>query len=172
MAKLCTCYDNLPQGAVTSPALSNLTAAKLDRRIAGYTSKRNITFTRYSDDITLSSNNYAVLQKSLKMISKIIKTEHFELNLSKLRVLGPRRRCAITGLVKNSSQASFGIGKKKKRQMRAVMHHYLYKSDKDAKYFTDASIIGWLNYLKAVDNVSYEQMNTYWNKLQRKSNKN
>ena len=54
LARLCTCHGHLPQGAVTSPSLSNLIAAKLDRRIAGYTSRRNITYTRYSDDITLS----------------------------------------------------------------------------------------------------------------------
>ena len=67
LSRLCTCKGNLPQGAVTSPALSNIVAAKLDRRIAGYTSKRNITFTRYSDDITLSSDNRYVLCKSVSI---------------------------------------------------------------------------------------------------------
>ena len=59
LSALCTCDGGLPQGAVTSPALSNLVAAKLDRRIAGFTSRRNIVYTRYADDITLSSNNPA-----------------------------------------------------------------------------------------------------------------
>jgi hypothetical protein len=66
LANLCTCDNNLPQGAVTSPSLSNLIAAKLDRRILGYTSRKNITYTRYADDITLSANNYKVLCKSLQ----------------------------------------------------------------------------------------------------------
>jgi RNA-directed DNA polymerase len=53
LAGICTYDGKLPQGAVTSPSLSNIIASKLDRRIAGYTSKRNIIFTRYSDDLTL-----------------------------------------------------------------------------------------------------------------------
>ncbi len=89
--------------------------------------------------------------------------------MDKLRVLGPRKRCAITGLVKNNSEAKFGIGKGEKRQMRAAMHHYLFSPDKDTKYITDASIIGWLNYLKSVDKESYKQMDLYWNKLIEKS---
>lgn len=114
LARLCTCSNSLPQGAVTSPALSNLIAAKFDRRIAGYTSRRNITYTRYADDITLSSNNPVILCKSLPRIIKIIKSEHFEPNMNKLRVLGPKKRCLITGLVKNSSESKFGIGKRRR----------------------------------------------------------
>lgn len=169
LARLCTCHSNLPQGAVTSPSLSNLIAAKLDRRIAGYTSKRNITYTRYSDDITLSSNNHFVLCKSLPLILKIIRSEHFKPNMSKLRILGPRKRCSITGLVKNSSEPKYGIGKRKKRQMRAVMHHYLFNLGSDMKYTSEASLIGWLSYLKAVDGDSFRQMNSYWSQLKERS---
>ncbi|MCD6180267.1 MAG: retron St85 family RNA-directed DNA polymerase [Bacteroidales bacterium] len=170
LARLCTCDGSLPQGAVTSPSLSNLIAAKLDRRIAGYTSRRNIIYTRYADDITLSSNNPATLSLSLPRIIKIIKSEHLKPNMDKLRVLGPRKRCSITGLVKNNSEPEFGIGKKKKKQMRAVIHHFLFNLSKDDKYTNKASIIGWLNYLKSVDKESFEQMNNYWNQLIKKSN--
>lgn len=170
LAMLSTCNGSLPQGAVTSPSLSNLIAAKLDRRIAGYTSRRNIIYTRYADDITLSSNNRNVLCQSLSIIIKIIRSEHFKSNMDKLRVLGPRRRCSITGLVKNNSEPKFGIGKKKKRQMRAVMHHLLFHLSADKRYKNKESIIGWLSYLKGVDRGSFEQMNNYWNRLISKSN--
>lgn len=165
LAMLCTCSGSLPQGAVTSPSLSNLIAAKLDRRIVGYASRRNIIYTRYADDITLSSNNPIMLCLSLPIVIKIINSEHFKSNMNKLRVLGPRRRCSITGLVKNNSESKFGIGKKKKRQMRAVMHHFLFCKTKDSKYSSEESIIGWLNYLKSVDKESYGQMDSYWNRL-------
>jgi retron-type reverse transcriptase len=182
-AKLCTCNGgmaradgffptfegNLPQGAVTSPSLSNLVAAKLDRRIAGYTSRRNIVYTRYADDMTLSSNNPVVLCQSLPRIIKIIKSEHFKPNMNKLRVLGPRKRCLVTGLVKDNLESKFGIGRKKKRQMRAVMHHLLFNLSKDKKYSTKESIMGWLNYLKGVDKKSFDQMDNYWNRLLCKS---
>ncbi len=179
LAKLCTCNGglavgskyypafsgNLPQGAVTSPSLSNAIAAKMDRRIAGYTSRRNITYTRYADDMTLSSNNPSVLCKSLLRILKIIKSEHFNPNMTKLRVIGPRKRCYITGLIKDNSESKFGVGRQKKRKMRAVMHHLAFNLSKDEKYANKESIIGWLNYVKSVDKQSFEQMNKYWNRL-------
>lgn len=169
LAMLTTCDGSLPQGAVTSPSLSNLIASKLDRRIAGYTSRRNIIYTRYSDDIALSSNNPVVLSQALKVILDIIKTEHFEINMDKLRVLGPRRRCSITGLVKNNSDSKFGVGRKKKKRMRAIMHSFLFNLKKDDKYNSKESIIGWLNYLKNVDIESFNQMDRYWNQLIKKS---
>ena len=168
LSMLCTCDGSLPQGAVTSPSLSNLIAAKLDRRIAGYTSKRNIVYTRYADDITLSSNSPATLCKTLPTIFKIIRSEHFEPNMSKLRVLGPKKRCSITGLIKNNAEPKFGIGRKKKREMRAVMHHFLFGLSKDDKYTSEESILGWLNYLKSVDKESFEKINSYWEGLKKK----
>lgn len=183
LAKLCTCNGglprrgafyptfegSLPQGAITSPALSNLIAAKLDRRIAGYTSRRNITYTRYADDMTLSANNPVVLSQALPRILKIIKTEHFKPNMAKLRVLGPRKSCYITGLTKNNSESKFGIGKQKKKKMRAIMHHLIVQSKPDTKFKNEKSIIGWLNYLNSVDQESFKQMNGYWKRLLEKS---
>lgn len=165
LAKLCTSLDGLPQGAVTSPSISNLISAKLDRRIAGYTARRNIEFTRYADDITLSSNNPIVLCKAMPMIIKIIKSEHFIPNMNKFRILGPKKRCLITGLIKNNSESKFGIGREKKRHMRAVMHNFILNKKMDAKYGSVESIMGWLNYVKSVDKESFESMNTYWNQL-------
>jgi RNA-directed DNA polymerase len=169
LAHLCTFEGRLPQGAVTSPSISNIIASKLDRRIAGYTSKRNIIFTRYADDITLSSNNRNLLHQSLSRVIKIIKTEHFRVNDAKLRILGPRTRVAITGLIKNSSEAKFSIGRTKKRHMRAVIHHHFLKNDKDSRYSTELSIIGWLSYLKSVDLESFEKLNQYFSKLKNAS---
>lgn len=163
LSGLCTCSRNLPEGAVTSPALSNLAVAKLDRRLAGYTSRRNVTYTRYSDDLTFSSNNYVVLSKSIAMCLQIVRSEHFRPH--KVRAFGPRQRCLITGLVKNSSASQFGIGTRKKREMRAIMLRLVRGKKVDAKYSTQESIEGWLSYVKSVDQISYDQMNRYWSKI-------
>jgi len=168
LARLCSCDGNLPQGAVTSPALSNLIASKLDRRIVGYAARRNIIYTRYADDITLSANWPNILCKSLPMVLKIVKSEHFRPNLQKFRILGPRRRCLITGLVKNGSEPKFGIGRKKKRQMRATMHHLQVGLDVDSRYSNEGSIEGWLHYVRGVDEESYGQMDKYWTRLKEK----
>jgi retron-type reverse transcriptase len=162
LARLCTCDGNLPQGAVTSPSLSNLIASKLDRRLVGYLSRRNIIYTRYADDITLSANSPMILSKSLPMVLRIIKSEHFRPNLEKMRALGPRRKCLILGLVKNNTNPTFGIGRQKKRKMRAVMHHIESNLHGDEKYKDRISIRGWLSYLRSVDITSHTQMTQYW----------
>jgi len=168
LADLCTCDIGLPQGGVSSPAISNLIASKLDRRLSGYTSRRNITYTRYADDMTFSSNNRSELNKSINIIKKIIESEKFAPHPKKFRVMGPRIYCHVTGLVKSSSEPKFGIGKKKKRDMRRIMHHLVTAKSVDKKYSSGFSIDGWISYLKSVDFQSYEQFKVYWENLKEK----
>jgi RNA-directed DNA polymerase len=168
LRRLCVYFGGLPQGGVTSPALSNLACLRLDRRLAGLTSRRNIVFTRYADDMTFSSNNRKVLYRTLPIILSIIQSEGFIPKKSKTRFLGPRSQCRITGLIKNSSEPRFGIGRKKKIQMRAIMHHLVSGKSIDKNYSSEESIIGWLSYLKGVDEYSYNQMLRYWDNLKGK----
>jgi hypothetical protein len=168
LMRLCSYFSRLPQGAVTSPALSNLICRRLDRRIAGLVSRRNIVFTRYADDITFSTNNRNALPRILPLVRRILRDEGFEPNEKKTRLLGPRTRCLITGLVKNSSAPTFGIGKKKKAAMRAVMHNLRGRNSPFERYPTEASIQGWLWFLRNVDSVSYAQMSRYWDALKTK----
>lgn len=162
MSKIC-CYTNgLPQGGVTSPALSNLVCLRLDRRLAGLAARRNIIYTRYADDITFSSNNRNALCRLIPIANEILKSERFAPNRSKLRVLGPRINCRITGLVKNASEARFGVGKAKKILMRAAMHNLLIKEKPFQEYPTESSIEGWLSFVRSVDELAYNQMEKYW----------
>jgi len=165
LANLCTYFGGLPQGGVTSPSLSNLTTIKLDRRLAGLISRRNIVFTRYADDMTFSTNNRTVLFRTLPTILYIIRSEGFEPNESKNRFLGPRTQCRITGLVKDSSEPRFGIGRFKKIRMRAIMHNLVSGKRIDPGYPHEQSVLGWLNFLKGVDERSYQQMFQYWQRL-------
>lgn len=56
LAKLCTLYGHLPQGAVTSPHISNLLLHDLDFTLKLYALDHNLEFTRYADDLTFSGN--------------------------------------------------------------------------------------------------------------------
>jgi RNA-directed DNA polymerase len=55
LAQLCTYGGSLPQGAPTSPALSNLVFAEVDREISALSLDRRLTYSRYADDLTFSS---------------------------------------------------------------------------------------------------------------------
>lgn len=162
LSNLCFCNYELPQGGVTSPSIANLVVYKLDRRIAGLCSRKGITYTRYADDITLSSNNRNILNNLESVFSDIIKDEGFSINKEKTRFIGPNRCCTITGLVKNTSIPTFGIGKKKKILMRSVLFNFI-KNQRfiSEKYTSENSIKGWLQYCKNVDKGAYLYLSRY-----------
>ncbi len=171
LASLCTYEGFLPQGAVTSPSLSNLVAVSLDKRLNGYASKRNIIYTRYADDITFSSNKHSILFKMQGRVTSIIGDEGFTINSSKVRFTGPRRQSIITGLVKNAREPRFSIGHVKYRTMRAVMFRFLSKGPCDDKFGSIESIEGYLAFLKGVDLPTYNKLSKYWVNLKIKGNR-
>ena len=72
---LCTYRERLPQGAPTSPFLSNLVYAKFDNQISGIVStqggRREIIYTRYADDVTISSTDKNKLFKIIPLVENL-----------------------------------------------------------------------------------------------------
>lgn len=161
LAALCTYKGVLPQGGVTSPAISNLVASRLDRRIAGYASRRNIIYTRYADDLTLSSNVPELLVKARRLVRRIVEAERFEVNHGKTRIMGPRQRCQILGLVKNNSAAGFGIGSRQKRRLRAAVFNAVVRRQYSNDFPTELSIEGWMSYAGSVDAEFEKRLRAY-----------
>ena len=151
--------------AQTSPSLSNLIASQLDRRLIGYTSRIGLTYTRYADDICISTNDPVVLKKAIYRIQKIIINEHFEINTQKTRLCGPSKKVSVTGLVKNTNGPKFSIGRNVERRMRAIMHALKVKGKPDINYPTEESILGWLSYLKSVDSIKAAKLSNYFTGL-------
>lgn len=82
-----TLNSSLPQGACTSPAMSNLVMARIDQRITKYCQIFEITYTRYADDLLFSSSCFNFREKPwfLKKIKHILSTQHLKLNYSKIK---------------------------------------------------------------------------------------
>jgi RNA-directed DNA polymerase len=91
---------HLPQGAPTSPALANLAAFALDRRLTGLAAAIGATYTRYADDLVLSSDRR--LRTPVAAIGDIARAEGFRVNATKTRVMGRGRRQTVTGVVVNA----------------------------------------------------------------------
>lgn len=98
LTSICTKGGYLPQGAPTSPALSNLVCLRLDHRVSTYCKKRALIYTRYADDLCISGNKILILQKASYLIKEIIVDEGFIVNLKKEKFLGPKVRREVTGL--------------------------------------------------------------------------
>ncbi len=110
LSKLLTHKNQLPQGAPTSPFVSNLCALGIDKKIIKYINKLNntrnleLSYSRYADDITISLNgkyNYDLLISS---IDNIIEDEGFELNYVKTKIIKKNHAQRVTGILVNNNE--------------------------------------------------------------------
>lgn len=116
----------LPQGAPTSPALTNALCLGLDRRLTGFAQKAGWRYTRYADDLSfslpLTHQEKPEISRLLGTLKRILGDEGFELNVQKTRVIRTGDVQEVTGLVVNGDQAP-RVSRQLKRQMRAAVHN-------------------------------------------------
>jgi retron-type reverse transcriptase len=111
----------LPQGASTSPAISNIICRRLDARLSGLARKHGFVYTRYADDMTFShSDAGAPVGRLIASVVHILTDEGFVPNLAKTRVTRAHQRQVVTGLVVNAGVA---IPRADLRRFRAILHH-------------------------------------------------
>jgi retron-type reverse transcriptase len=145
----------LPQGAPTSPALTNLLCKRLDRRLLGAARKLGFTYTRYADDLTFSAprpGTGADVGKMLRLVRFVVDKEGFKPHPEKTRVLRRGGQQEVTGVVVNDKP---GVDRETLRRFRALLHQ-LEKSGPEGKKWngsTDviASAVGFANYVAMVD---------------------
>ncbi len=122
LSKICTLDDCLPQGACTSPPLSNIVCKRLDRRLAGFADYEGIAYTRYSDDLFFSGVD--ISNQSKAFIKKIVTAESFQINNEKeLYIDSPRQRKIITGLLTTEKEVK--LPRSYKRELKASIFKFL-----------------------------------------------
>ena len=132
----------LPQGAPTSPALTNALCMRLDRRLSGLARTLGFTYTRYADDLAFSwrpvapeaaaaavaAGGRAPVGALLRGVGQILPAEGFRIHPDKTRVLRRGDRQKITGLVVNPPPAGKNIPAARVprdvvRKLRAAIHN-------------------------------------------------
>lgn len=98
LAKLTTLNGILPQGAPTSPMIANLLLADFDNWLAEYACQFGFNYTRYADDLTISSSS-AIPKELVDHIAFRLGTHAMKLNSEKTRFMGANARKEVTGLV-------------------------------------------------------------------------
>jgi RNA-directed DNA polymerase len=109
----------LPQGAPSSPALSNIVAFHMDTRLAALSAKLGFTYTRYADDCTFSGDDPAHLGALIRGVRRIVTNERFRLHEKKLHIRRRGARQQVTGIVVNQRP---GVPRAERRHLRAVLH--------------------------------------------------
>lgn len=131
LAQIC-CYDNqLPQGAPTSPIVSNILCARLDSQLQHLARECKCIYTRYADDLTFSTNQIrfppAILRPDFadneadlgNELHEIITKNGFVVNPSKVRWFRPFQRQEVTGITTN---VRLNVDRRYIRQIRAMLH--------------------------------------------------
>jgi retron-type reverse transcriptase len=129
LARLC-CYTPdprswgnavLPQGAPTSPALSNLVCRRLDARLTGLAQRNAGVYTRYADDLTFSFKTTDLeLGRFRWWVDQICHQEGFFVNQGKFRVIRAAQRQVVTGIVVNDT---LHVPREQRRRFRAILYN-------------------------------------------------
>lgn len=99
LSMLCYCRDVLPQGAPSSPAISNIILRDFDNQVGAWCRERKIAYTRYCDDMTFSGA--VVPGEVVPFVSKSLKELGFRLNGEKTALCTQGQRQTVTGIVVN-----------------------------------------------------------------------
>ncbi len=158
----------LPQGASTSPMLSNLAAKELDEMLLTYAMKYNFVYTRYADDITFSAINLPK-NKSVREIQRdiigIIRKCNFIENSKKVRVAGPGAKKIVMGLLVDGKnpRLSKETYKRIERLLYATQKFGLVATAEhegfDSVYGFYNHIKGLVAFVKDVDSKRYAEFN-------------
>ena len=111
---LCTYQSHLTQGAPTSPYLSNLVMKTFDEEIGSWCESVQISYTRYSDDMTFSGDFHPSMV--IKKVRKLLYPLGLELNDKKTRVIDASSCQNVTGIVVNQKVQVCAKYRKKVRQ--------------------------------------------------------
>jgi hypothetical protein len=145
MIKRICLYDNhLVIGSVSSPRISNCVAKKIDDRLVELlTQKGGFVYTRYSDDITVSSKEYIPFEV-IDIIRKCVGEFGFSINERKTRFSSPKKRKKLTGISVDNNQ--IGVGLAKKKEIKSMIYKYF-------KYGVGnpSAILGNMSFLKDIE---------------------
>ena len=111
----------LPQGAPTSPIITNMICDNLDRRLAGLAKRFGLHYTRYADDITFSSMHYVYAENGefRKELTRIISSQGFTINDKKTRLQKLGSRQEVTGIIVSDK---LNVAKKYVREIRSLLY--------------------------------------------------
>ncbi|OYU56717.1 MAG: hypothetical protein CFE25_05685 [Chitinophagaceae bacterium BSSC1] len=180
-----------PQGAPTSPIISNIVCQRLDYLLTGVANRFGLTYSRYADDITFSSKHNVYDRKGdfYQEVLRIIKQQKFAINEDKTRLQKNGYRKEVTGLLVNDT---VNVQKRYIKDIRKWLYYWEeYGIEKANNFFatdirnrkndvnTSADLkhtlqgkLSYLGMVKGKNNSTYQKLNERFKKLTLDSREN
>ena len=147
ISKLVTKDAVLPQGASTSPIISNSLLFNFDNQVAAICKNNNLVYTRYADDIVVSGDNKGAILVLIDFVKmELLQTYGLRINVEKTRVSSKHGQQKVTGLVVNE----LGLPSRQfRRRIRAKFHNAKVGTEISQNEIN--SLSGYLSYLMGFD---------------------
>ncbi|GAK95508.1 Retron-type RNA-directed DNA polymerase [Nonlabens tegetincola] len=152
LSNLCCLNEALPQGAGSSPIISNIILRTLDNRLSNIASKSEIVYSRYADDLVFSGSKIP-LDFEVVLTQKI-NDFGFKLNLKKTKFYKKGDRKLVTGVVVNSD--GIRLPKSKRKQIKKEVYYLKKYGIQDQVFrhndvFYIDRILGKLSFWKQIE---------------------
>ena len=149
LSKLCTKENCLPQGAPTSPYISNIFFRNVDEMIIKYCLPKNIRYTRYADDLSFSGDFDEI--GLISFVEEKITPLNLSLQKEKLKIMMPNQRQTVKGIVVNKKpQVVYHKRNNIRLEMYYIMkfgfkNHMRFKNIKKSNYLEH--LLGKINFV-------------------------
>ncbi|NIK93095.1 RNA-directed DNA polymerase [Mangrovimonas sp. CR14] len=152
LTNLCCLNGSIPQGAASSPMISNIILFNLDKRLSVFSKNHGVKYSRYADDLVFSGNFQSFGFKNLVIMN--IEDEGFKANTDKTREYCEGHRKMITGIVVEKDRIR--LPKAKRREIRTEVYFLMkYGIFDQVKRYNDIyyadRVLGRLNYWKQIE---------------------
>jgi retron-type reverse transcriptase len=144
----------LPQGAPTSPAITNLLCRRLDARLFRVAEQLGFRYTRYADDLTFSASgeSAANVGRILRRVRWVVEQEDLAVHPDKTRVWRRGRRQEVTGLVVNQR---VNVSRRLLRRFRATLFQIERDGPEGKRWGNSSNVLsslhGFANFVTMVD---------------------
>lgn len=147
---ICFLNNQLTIGSVCAPIISNIVMYDFDLEASQLAERKGYKYTRYADDIILSSETY-IPKEVIEEVEAILKKYGFRLNPKKTLFMWNGNKKIITGLIINNNNTT--IGRQKKSQIKSLIYKKMKKNEGDSSV-----VLGHLCFLKDIDPVSFNNI--------------
>lgn len=151
LSRLSCHHDSLAVGSPSSPFLANRLFLPVDREIVAELPE-GVSYSRYSDDISISSNTRLETDALVEMVSDKLAAHGFSLNESKIHVSGAGSRRRVTG-VYLTPEGSCSIGSERKKRIKRELYQFLVH-----RVGNPSQLMGLLNFCRQIEPNYYNEL--------------